>query len=139
MKTVISLLGALSLISSIAMAGPGISSGDEPDKVNYTCQIEGFQDSHLILEFKDVYSKNPTVSVNLPTGEYTSKIGLGYCSAPENVDEFYLNCAVPFGFEIYKVVLSSRGDPKLHGSVVKMESHDSPIHLPCKQTAGNTH
>jgi hypothetical protein len=134
MKTIVSLLSLFGLISSVAVAGPGISSGDEPEKLNYTCQVEGLQDSHLIVEFFDVEGVNPTVRVHFPTGETTSEVGLGYCSRPENVDEFYLNCAVPSGFDIYKVALNSHGDPRLHGLVQKLESREEPRHLPCKQT-----
>jgi hypothetical protein len=130
MKTIQILLATLLMTPALSFAGPGISSGDDSRK-NYTCIHSGVQDSSTVTIFTDVLGETPTAGLYIATGETSSRLVQGTCSRPENIDEFYLNCAIPDGFDIYKLTLHSRGTVELVSTVKKIESKENETTLPC--------
>ena len=128
MKSV--LLLSVLLTSTFVFAGPGVSSGDEATK-SYTCTQSGVQDAGYVVNFKNVHGAKPTAVLSVGTGEYTSINLNGICSRPENVDEFYLNCAFVDGFDMYQATLESEGSPNLMSTVRKIDSGISKSRLAC--------
>lgn len=127
MKT---LLLALALTPTFTFAGPGVSSGDETLK-SYTCTLSGVQDSGYVAQFKNVHGEKPTAVLSVGIGEYYSINLDGVCSRPENVDEFFLNCAFVNGFDIYQATLHAEGSPELKSTVRKINSDQTVSQLAC--------
>lgn len=130
MKTTQIFFATLLMIPALSFAGPGVSSGDD-SRANYTCTRSDVQDSSMVTVFTDVLGETPTAGIYIATGETSTRLVQGTCSRPENVDELYLNCAIPDGFDIYKVTLHSRGSIELVSTVKKVESKDQEVTLPC--------
>lgn len=134
----LSLILVLSLFNTVAFAGPGVSSGDEPtSKPGYICEKSEIQDAFYMALFDDVYGDAPSVKLYLPTGEDSTDTAKGLCSRVKGADEFYLNCAVVDGATIYRVTLASDGSPQLYAAVQKMESKEPQVSLACQKKKAN--
>ena len=127
MKT---LILAVLLAPAFVFPGPGVSSGDEAIR-SFSCTQSGLQDAGYVVQFKNVYGAKPHAVLSIGVGEVSYKNLNGVCSRPENVDEFYLNCAFVDGFDMYQATLGSDGSPTLMSTVRKIDSRAEKSLLAC--------
>lgn len=92
-----------------------------------TCKTDGVQDAQFVATFQKINSKEPKVSLFIPSGETSGKTAKGECKRIAGADEFAIRCSVSTNERGYMVELMSDGSPRMFSRVY--EAAETPALL----------